>query len=490
MKTIKFIALIFLVGLLGSCNDATDIQQPGTLTDDVTFENVTDLQSGLNAVYTQYSNFDAINFNAVFADNVKNGISSNGQNQQLYNHVLNSTSSMASIVSSNTTVWRNRYATINYANRVLEAYEDMEIDDADDQQTADLIVGQLYGLRALAHLDLFEYYTEDYTADDALSVPIMDFVPKDVDYQPTRNTVKQVYDFISDDLDKGEALLGSSDLGAEYLSSDALEAMRARLELFRQNYDVAKTIASNLLAAHPLATPVEYKDVFTDDSDAGVIFKKREVKGDEEVAGLFYFNQVKLSGDPFVEMSNGLYNLLDTDDVRYTVLLKDPNTPGGEGSVIVGTDSPDNVLLINKYPGSGRGELINDVKIFRSAEMLLIKAEAEARLNEVPQAQASVQELLDNRYGTPPTVSYSNQTEALKGVLEQRRIELAYEGHRYLDIKRFRDALNIGISRNPVDCESYSATDCDLPKDDHRFTLPIPQAELNANGAITQNPGY
>src|SRR5690625_1947737 len=138
MKTnIKLITLVLLIGFLSSCDDAMHIDQPGVITDDIVFENVNDLQLGLNGVYNQYGTFAGIQFNAVFTDNVKNGKDSNGQNKQLYNHVLNSNSAIPA------SVWTGRYAAINYANRVLDAYNAMDI-DPDDQKQADIIAGQLY----------------------------------------------------------------------------------------------------------------------------------------------------------------------------------------------------------------------------------------------------------------------------------------------------------------------------------------------------------
>src|SRR5699024_5846730 len=116
-----------------------------------------------------YSNFSAINFNAVFTDNVKNGASSNGQNQQRYNHTLTPANAPG--------IYRSRYATINFANRVIEGYESLDITDQATQDEADVILGQLYALRALAHFDLLQYYAESYTDDSALGITTMDFVP-------------------------------------------------------------------------------------------------------------------------------------------------------------------------------------------------------------------------------------------------------------------------------------------------------------------------
>src|SRR5699024_2821336 len=129
---------------------------------------------------------------------------------------------------------------------------------------------------------------------------------------------------------------------------------------------------------------------------------------------------------------------------------------------------------------------------FRSAEMLLIRAEAKARTGDVAGAQDDIQLLLDNRYtaNTPIVNFHNDKHEALLSILKQRRIELAFEGHRYLDLKRFRNVTNQGITRLAVDCASYSVPQCALPKDDHRWVFPIPTSELKANSVIKQNPGY
>lgn len=483
MKTqLKYIAVIFIAALVTSCQDATDITQKGNITQDKVYENVGDLQLGLNGVYGAYSESSVINFNTIFTDNAKNGKDSNGQNQQLYGHVLNPSTASAG------NIWANRYATINFANRVLEGYNKLTFSAADQKQ-ANNVAGQMLALRALCHFDLLEYFGASYIDDSALAVPYIDFVPKDVDIQPTRNTVGDLYSFINDDLDKADSLITSFDNSQRfYIDNDVVEAIRTRVKLFHGNdYPGVEALANDLLTKYPLAQPADYISVFQDQSKAGVIFSLARGLGEGQIASLFYFNSVEFDGDPFVEVSNSLYNILDANDVRTPVLVKS----GPNGSVFVGTDSPNNVLLINKYPGSDAGQLVNDVKVFRSGEMILIKAEAQARQGNLPGAAASIKELLDARFGTSqPLPSYANKNAALKDILQQRRIELAYEGHRFLDIKRFRGDLNIGITRNSVDCDSYSADNCDLSKSDYRFTLPIPQNELNANKAIKQNAGY
>ena len=91
---------------------------------------------------------------------------------------------------------------------------------------------------------------------------------------------------------------------------------------------------------------------------------------------------------------------------------------------------------------------------------------------------------------TPDAVSYGSLTDALIDILAERRRELCFEGHRFLDLKRIGKELSIGVNRDSRDCASFNASNCELAPTSYLFTLPIPRNELNANNSIEQNPGY
>jgi hypothetical protein len=92
------------------------------------------------------------------------------------------------------------------------------------------------------------------------------------------------------------------------------------------------------------------------------------------------------------------------------------------------------------------------------------------------------------RDGAAALPSYPNIQFALIDILAERRLELAFEGHRYTDIKRMRSVLNTGIERDDADCGG--AIPCSVPFNSEKFTFPIPTLEINANANITQAPGY
>lgn len=478
--------LCFLV--LSSCGDATDIIQVGELNEEVAFQTLADIRSGLSGAYSNYgpdfggndSGVDVVYFNAIITDNTKAGIDNNGQGNLTYAFNLQPGSDTPN------TIWSNRYATINAVNRVLRAIDRINFED-EEMTEVNHIKAQLYALRALSHLDLFQYYTIDYQADNDLSIINVDFVPN-IEDSFERNTVGETIAFIKNDLNMADGLFDpalSQANGIIYLNADAVKAIRTRLALCEGDYVTANTLSSELVAAYPLSDQLSYFSMFSDTADGEAIFKLSRLSGDAQIAGLWYFNAVASDGGAYIEMSNDLYNQFDSSDIRFLVNVN-------SASVYNGINDPSNLLLINKYPGSGDGPLINDFKVFRSSEMLLIRAETEARNNQLDDAENSIQQLRLARYGGAPPIApnFTSTTEALREILKERRVELCYEGHRYLDLKRLGGELNIGVVREEVDCESYGAATCNLPANDYRFTLPIPTAEIEGNTVISQNPNY
>jgi hypothetical protein len=147
--------------------------------------------------------------------------------------------------------------------------------------------------------------------------------------------------------------------------------------------------------------------------------------------------------------------------------------------------------VIQKYPGSEGTPLMNDLKIFRVSEMYLIRAEAAVASGNLGEAASLIKEIRDARFGSDtPLPSYGSATEAYAAILDERRVELSFEGHRYLDLKRLGTRANQGVARDAVDCSINGA--CSLPADDFRFTMPLPIVEFNGNPGLReqQNPGY
>jgi hypothetical protein len=127
-----------------------------------------------------------------------------------------------------------------------------------------------------------------------------------------------------------------------------------------------------------------------------------------------------------------------------------------------------------KYPTTIGAEDVHDI---RFAEVLLIKAEALARLNRLPEAVAEYNKVRV-RAGLAPHVlgtDVTTQADVLNAIWNERRLELALEGDRWPDLIRTGRAMTVlGLPSNRA----------------FQLLYPIPSRELIVSPALTQNPGY
>jgi len=499
----KIITFIFSLALFTACEDAIDIDQVGRITPDVAFQNLQDLQDGLIGVYTKYDLVQDIAHSSTFTDELSVGFISGGQRADDYQFILDATSLAAF------TFWQRGYEEINEGTRLILAAESVPL-EAGEQDAYNNILGQLHALRAYSHFKLLSYYSTDLTDDSALGVIAVDFIPSIDDAFP-RNTNAEVFALIESDLEKAEALLEDQS-SITFVSKDFVTALRARMATYRGQYGMAANYAQQLLDKYPIANREQYANMFLDSDNTEIIFKLERTRGDvfdragngvsnmqsqSRAGAKFAFTDETINGGPYFEIGRSLFNLFDEDDIRFDVNV------GPESKISPDYQNTedfenDDILLVHKYPGSETQPLMNDLKVFRSAEMLLILAEAAAdggNFNGATNSTAAyIKQLRDARFGTDqPLPTYTNEAEAFAAILDERRIELAFEAHRFHDLKRLGTRANQEVLRDPLDCNVIGVNGaCSLPATDHRFTLPIPQAELIANPNLReqQNPGY
>jgi hypothetical protein len=126
----------------------------------------------------------------------------------------------------------------------------------------------------------------------------------------------------------------------------------------------------------------------------------------------------------------------------------------------------------SKWP-TGAGD--EDIHVIRFAEILLIKAEAEARQNKLTEAVASLNPVRERAGLTPLDATGMTQDEVLEAIFLERRLELAMEGDRWPDlVRRGRVLIELGLAGRP-----------------EQRLFPIPLNEIDVtNPPLQQNPGY
>lgn len=496
-KNIYKLFCVIAIALFTGCEDAYDIDQVGRLDAVNAFRSVSDLQLGLLGLYGQLDTTAEIALASNFTDEVAIGFDSGGQGFALYDFELNAAS------AAGEDFWVRNYRVNNRATILIEAAGNITPEPS-EQADYDEILGQAHFIRAWANFELLLYFSPDPTDDSVLAAPLINFVPG-ATIQPRRDTTGEMWDYVNSDLAMASSLI-TTPSSATFVSVDAINAFRARLALTRGDYATANTLATQLLNSYGLANRTQYTNMFFDLDNTEIIWKLERTLNDNYdgqgttgsvfaggwAGARFAFVDATLSGSPYFEMDRSIFDLLDPADIRYDVNVAPTS--------VISNDYPNDsdpinndILVIQKYQGSEGRPLMNDLKVFRSSEMLFIAAEARVRQSsDLNGAATLIKQLRDARFGSAqPLPNYTTVQEALAGILQERKIELCFEGHRYKDLKRVGTAAGVGIERDPIACGLQSGA-CTLPANDYRFTLPIPIVEINANPGIAaeQNPGY
>lgn len=509
-----------------SCEDAYNIVQDGELNESA-ITTVSGLQSYLNGTYAGVSISNQIGFTGIFTDECSVGRGNGGQNLNLHRFFLTTGEQFVS------DIWYDNYQTINRCNRLIRMANEQVPVPTDPTQLAtyNSILAQTRALRAFSYFQLLTYFSTDLKDDNALGVMFFTNVPAASDKLP-RVANGIVFAQIEDDLNYAFAnVVASPTTPYKFISKPMITALRARMYLYRGNYTLAKQYAQDAIATAgvglTLATPVPagaptnpfaipsatsawnnafygatttnpYRRMWADLAQGEIIWSldRPAAQTWENIATQFTTNSSNLAGSPLFEVSRNLFNKLGSTsgDVRRYANV-DPtsifNVNYATDPNYIATD----VIVIDKYPGKPGFVTRNDIKVFRLSEMYFILAEClanEGNINGSTNSVASViKQIRDARnfLGAQPLPVYADATAAWAGILDERRLELCFEGHRYIDVKRLGALANKTIERDPTD-DQITGAQLSIPNDDYRYTMPIPLDELNANPGIQQNPGY
>jgi hypothetical protein len=142
----------------------------------------------------------------------------------------------------------------------------------------------------------------------------------------------------------------------------------------------------------------------------------------------------------------------------------------------------DAYLFMHKFPSK-----FNSIIKIRLADILLLKAEAYASLGNLAEAANAVNKVRA-RVSLPPLGSSvtSSASAMADAVLNERRLELAFEGQRWFDLARagkIFDVLNTLNSRDPGRLPMDPVTE-------NTVLMPLPQSQIEKNPNMIQNPGY
>jgi starch-binding outer membrane protein, SusD/RagB family len=466
MKLKKYISIFAISATtLGGCSKDIDLKPTDVIDQTKAFQSVSDLDKGAIGAYAALSWGNSTYVGSIMSDEARISPENRGQGQFLHKwtHVSNDGDAARA--------WNNLYVVIDRVNRILTAIPTITANGATEQALKDRVQGEMLALRAFCHFELWRWYAPKYDPA-ALGVPYMTVSKIS---SPARDVTSTVFQKLEADLVAAKALIPATFLDVTRLTKSAVSATQARVALYKGDWDAAIAFSTEVITAVPLSNRTIFPSIWNDASNGEVVFKVKRVSGQTNT---FWQDT---NGDVFYGLSYKLLSLYTSPatDIRFSTYYTIANRGAGKDS-----------MLVKKYASSvAGGAFVSDEKVFRTAEMILIRAEANARKNSpatLTAATADYNALRTQRISPYTNVTdFATQTAALAEIENERMRELCFEGHRYFDLKRNAQ----DIVRSDLDAGGAASTFKTLPSTNFRYLLPIPQAEIFANKNMVQNPG-
>lgn len=431
--------------------------------------------------------------------------------------------------SSISNFWFKRYNAIAVLNECIEKFPSIEAKEDYEKATIKYALAEAYAMRAYHFSQLVERFSPAYTQTNKnipeLGIPLT--LKYDVTAMPNRASLEEVYHQILSDIQKAEDLFNDEEVrhqayritndedfilygkqGATSFTQNALNALKARVLLNKQEYHLAYEVASELVdntndydmyALVGSASSLER--IWHHDATSETIMQLSASSPDEMPQGNDIYKRFlekrKLTRtgsqediySPSYVPSQWVIDLYEPNDHRRSVYFL-------ENIYIVNNGVYYKGALVNKYPGSpalnlgGTTTYTHKPKIFRIAETYLIAAEAAYHLGDETNSKNYLNDLKTARGISTTTASGSALFEEIK---KERTREFAFEGMRLNDLKRWAEPV---VRNSPQETGFLVANPAnqyiELRKtaNDPKLVWPIPTNDMRENNNIKQNIGY
>lgn len=481
----NLITMLFLAITSISCSDFLEQNPLTDLSENDFYKTADDMTSALNGVYSALQESDMYGnwyvFGEIPSDNTRNQLSGSVTSQDEFDKFYIDTQN--SYISS---FWAAAYKTINRANTVSGRIDNVDI----DSDLANRYKLECKFIRALMYFNLVRVYGDVPLVLTEISIA--------ESYDILREPVENVYQQIISDLQEAQGLPESYSTEEDGRATNgAAKALLGKVYMTLHRYTEAESILGevinsgrySLLENTPGSLNIDgYENVFSpiNHNSAEGIFEIQYLKGGYG-EGSNYVNNFapENSGTNVVALgSTGGNNIPEMDIYE---AYEDGDLRRDFSMSLGYYDSQnDNEWVESRYVCKymdvpyQSGDASNNYPVLRYADVILMYAEA---LNQNGKTAEACQYLnMTRRRGfgyqtteTTPVDLYTTDKEEFELLVEQeRRVELAFENHRWFDLIRTGRAVEVMKSKG------FSLNESNL-------ICPIPQAQIDINPNLTQN---
>lgn len=455
------LGLLTLFAVLG-CDDRLDIEPFQQIDAKVALESEADIRSAIIGIYGKLGGGELYGTNFVLLPELQGGESylnwsgSFGSFREVRNKTMNNRNEEAR------RTWVEAYSAINVINQVLE-----NIDKVKNEETKSTLEGEAYMIRGMLIFELTRMYGKPYQAGTQnLAVPIVLTTSSsisDLTAKPARATVGECYTQALNDLTKSLSLLPDEN-GVRGDKYTAL-AFLVRLYLQKGDYVKANEAAEEIISSGKYNLSPSVTSVFRNKNTSESIF---EIQQNLQ-------NNAGSSNDGLVTFFSGLPASSSNTSVGYdsytgTIGRRDAHVNDGLYSRYEATDKRRNELFyIGRTSRNYSGKYVDygqNFVVIRYSEILLARAETAFMAGDAVTALKYLNTVRERAGASLYT------TVSLARIMEERTLELAFEGLRIHDIKRMKGSTG------------------DFAWDNSKLIFPIPQREIEVNASLVQNEGY
>ena len=453
IKNILFISILLLV--IASCKKPLDLAPLDSIEQGHALFTSKDVEVALIGAYSDFGRRDFYGgrpfLMADFLANT-NAIKWTGTYQELTQIITKSILKTNGFVSN---VWRDGYRAINDVNNVLSA-----IDKVDAAKKA-RISGEAKFIRGAAYFDLVRLFGKAYNDGSPaanLGVPIILTPTTSINEKSfvTRATVAAVYEQAIKDLTEAEAELPATN--GFFATKFSAAGMLARIYLQMGNYPAAAAAANRVITSGNYTLKANFSEAFPTVQEEG----SPAQPGSNTTEDVFAIQVTNLTG---FNGFNEFYGSASYGGRGDAVITGNWMANYAADDLRADFFYDDGDLFSSKFANQ-----YGNVSIIRLAEMYLIRAECNQRL--APAAPVGGQTPLEDLTKVRSRAGLKTTTATLANILNERRLELAFEGFALHDAKRTE--TNIG----------------NVAWNANNLIFPIPQREMDANTKLVQNPGY
>lgn len=390
--------------------------------------------------------------------------------------------------------WVMQYRGISRCNLILRKIKDTDVEMS--AETKNRIMGETYFLRAFYYFQLVRFFG---------GVPIITEETNLNEFRNIRSTVAETYDRIIADFKEAEKLLPvviqkgrASKFAAKSFLAKAYLQMAGNPLNDASAAAMAATYAKDVIDNGPYDLEAVYSDVFELENEHGVeyIFSAEYIGTDNEGGEVGTWSGVP---GPWANtlsylITRAMPELAESyaaSDVRKARNVANYRITGPDGGTAPNNDGVWYAYKWRHNPDPSKRTYNREWQspfnfpLTRFADVLLIYAEAQCRAEGNPNADAyDAINRVRARAGLAELSGLSG-SNFLQAVLDERKWELCYEGHRWHDLNRYGKLVEVVRACN----EGNPSAAANIKN--HHVLFPIPDREIQVSGGdLKQNPGY